>query len=161
MTTIIKDTPEFATPAPPTHPPHGQGPAIFGTPEKPFVTPVKRITNPSELSAFHRYFSSFLPPSPSPSLSSSVMFIFYLFFVYFCRSPSFRHLIGYIQRLCEVAEGKPNHPGNGSSPVCTLLYSLPYSIFIPSPSITQIPRIYNLRHIKANIYLLIYLLMKM
>eukprot|EP00026_Physarum_polycephalum_P012961 Phypoly_transcript_13314.p1 GENE.Phypoly_transcript_13314~~Phypoly_transcript_13314.p1 ORF type:complete len:344 (+),score=53.04 Phypoly_transcript_13314:51-1034(+) len=72
---------QFATPAPPssthappipTHIPHA------------YVTPIKRITNPSELSAFHR-------------------------------SPTFRSLIGYIQRLCEVAEGKPNIPGDGTT----------------------------------------------
>lgn len=81
MTSTPKDT-EFATPAPPSSTQLGGG---FGTPEKPFIPAVKRITNPQELSAFHR-------------------------------SPAFRTLISYIQRLCEKAEGKSNIHGNGSSP---------------------------------------------
>lgn len=95
MTTTIptKDASPFSTPAPPTPTapvssttPSTPAGSPFGTPEHPFVVPVKRITNPTELSAFHR-------------------------------SPAFRSLIGYIQKLCEVAEGKQNLHGTGSE-VC-------------------------------------------
>lgn len=63
-----------------------------------FTAPIKRITNPTELTAFHR-------------------------------SNSFRSLIGYIQSLCEAAEGKINIHEGGSEVCGSYSFSFRIPIF--------------------------------
>lgn len=82
MTTLVPPPP---LPVEPT-------PALAGSQ---FITATKKITNPSELQAFHR-------------------------------SAGFRSLIGYIQKLCEAAEGKANIHEGGSD-VCLFIFLIPIS----------------------------------